>query len=122
MLVLMTSVKAGRGPTARACPIGPVSYHRPRCQATMTANDDTPAEGQESIEWEEIGKDALASLLDHHRMETAEPCHRVVDDMRAGKEPSEEDLRELVEAIEGYHSVVESIVVDHLMDREPARW
>ena len=88
----------------------------------MTANDDTPAEGQDSIDWEEIGKASLAVLLDSHRVESAEPCHRVVQDLRDDSEPSQEDLVELVKAVEAYHAVVESVVGGQVMDREQYRW
>lgn len=99
-----------------------MSYHRPANYVTMTADDDTPPQGQDCIDWEEIGKDALASLLDHHRMETGDAYWQVIETLREGEEPTEDELRALKESVDGGHSVVEAIVTEHLLEDEPTKW
>ena len=51
----MTPRERARHPLARVCPKGPVSHHRPRAVTEiMTAKSDSPAEGLESIDTEDL--------------------------------------------------------------------
>lgn len=88
----------------------------------MTANDDTPAEGQESIDWEAVGKDALAMLLDSYRMETEEETYSVIRSLRNGEEVTKEDLLTLRKSIESQHAVIESVIAENFEETEPSRW
>lgn len=120
--VPMTSGKTGRGPAARDCPIGPVSYHRPRCHATMTAREDTPTMGKDSIErWRGGGEsfpfrdesdERLALLLEAQKVEADLAVAAAVVALLDDSEPLTDDkATRVAEAAEALQAVAGTLML-----------
>ena len=78
----------------------------------MTANNDTPAEGQESTatqaNWEGVGRRLLADELQQSGSEVSVAFHRASTRVGDGGRPSESEIEELIESLRSAYWIVES--------------
>jgi len=80
---------------------------------TMTANNDTPAEGQESTatqpDWEGVGRELLADELQQSADEVAVTFRRTATRIGAGEQLGESDVEEMIESLRQAYWLVESV-------------
>lgn len=84
----------------------------PSRRTTMTANNDTPAEGQESTatqaNWESVGRQVLAEELQLSASDVSAAFHRAATRADDGEPLSREEIEKLIESLRGAYWIAES--------------
>lgn len=98
---------------ARDCPEGPPVDGDPAPLTTMTAHNDTPAEGQESTatqaDWEGVARRLLADDLQQSADEVTVTFRRTATRIGAGEQLDESDVEEMIESLRQAYWLVESV-------------
>jgi hypothetical protein len=78
----------------------------------MSETTDTPTEGNDGTatqaNWERVGRDLLAEELEISGSKVAAAFHRTATRVGDGERPSDEEIREMIEALRGAYWIVES--------------
>jgi hypothetical protein len=78
----------------------------------MTANNDTPTEGQDSTatqaNWESVARKVLVEELQHSASEVSATFHQTATRVGDGEQLSRSEVEDLIESLRGAYWIVES--------------
>lgn len=76
----------------------------------MTADDTTPSEEHESIDYQAYTQDLLATLVDERRQEIEDATQEIVNTLRSGEDLEASQVKDLRIAVNGLEHVTEVYV------------